>query len=126
MKNCQCIWCLQRPTVSIVRRVTRVIATFLGLKHIQLPFTEDAVEDRVKDFLDKYLVPQWLGAIDGTRIEIKQPLCSSSNYINRKSRFTLNVQALCDYKYCFMDVFVKWPVVCKMHECLQIPSLITY
>ena len=101
---------VSRPTVSIVvRRVTRAIATFLGPKYIQLPFTEDAVENKVKKCFDRYLVPQCLGAIDGTHIEIKQPLCNSTNYTNRKSRFSLNVQALCDYKYCFMDVVVKWP-----------------
>lgn len=101
---------VSRPTVSVViRRVTRAITTFLWPKYIQLPFTEDAVEDKVTKFFGRYLVPQCLGAIDWTHIEIRQPLCNSTNYINRKSRFSLNVQAVCDYKYCFMDVVVKWP-----------------
>ena len=70
---------VSRPTVSVViRRVTRAIATFLGPKYIQLPLTEDAVEDKVKNFFDKYSVPQCLGAIDGTHIEIRQPLSNST------------------------------------------------
>ena len=43
--------------------------------------------------------PQCIGAVDGTHIEIKEPL----------EHYSINVQALCDYRYRFLDVVVKWP-----------------
>ena len=62
---------VSRQTVSkIVRKVCNAITVHLGPKYIILPFTEEAVQEKVESFYSAYGFPQCLGAIDGTHIPI--------------------------------------------------------
>lgn len=90
------------------RKVCTAITIHLGPKYIKLYFTKPETEELVSKFYQVHGFPQSIGAIDGTHIEIKQPANNSTDHLNRKHRFSINVQAVCDYNYQFLDVVVKW------------------
>ncbi|XP_047230879.1 putative nuclease HARBI1 [Girardinichthys multiradiatus] len=101
---------VSRQAVSnIIRQTCTAISIHLGPKYIKLPFTEPEAEELVVGFSRFHGLPQCFGAVDGTHIEIKQPSTNSMVYINQKGKYSLNVQAVCDYRYRFMDVVIKWP-----------------
>ena len=101
---------LSRACVSItICRVCHAICDHLGPKYIRLPQTEAEVKEKIEQFEKTHIFPQCLGAVDGTHISIKQPRSNATDFINRKSRYSINVQACCDFKCRFMDVVIKWP-----------------
>ena len=73
---------------------------------IKLPQTEEDIKHLVKSFKEAVLGPLMVLIID---IEFDQPIEHYCDFINRKGYTSINAQAVCDYKYCFMDVVVKWP-----------------
>lgn len=81
----------------------------LGKGFISIPHDEEGIVQLASQYYSKHGFPQCIGAVDGTHIRIKQPKGKSSEYINRKGSYSLNIQATCDFRYCFLDVVIKWP-----------------
>lgn len=97
-------------TVSvIVRKVCDVLGSILGPKYLKLPSTEFEMKDIVKDMENKYGFPQAFGCVDGTHIAINQPTENAYDYFSYKQKYTLNAQAVFDWRGLFIDVEVKWP-----------------
>ena len=93
----------------VIQKVSEAIVEFLGKDYMKLPETVAKVENLTQKFLENHGFRQCIGAIDGTHIPKRQPNQNYADYVNRKGFTSINVQALCDYRYCFLDVVVKWP-----------------
>uniref|UniRef100_A0A8B9H2A1 DDE Tnp4 domain-containing protein n=1 Tax=Astyanax mexicanus TaxID=7994 RepID=A0A8B9H2A1_ASTMX len=50
-----------------------------------------------------------VGAIDGCHIRIKHPSTNAQCYLNRKLFHSIQLQAICDQKGTFLDIFVGYP-----------------
>ena len=103
---------LSRPCVFvIIRRVTRAVTLHLGPNYMTLPIPGNAIEDALTNFLKSFPIPQFLGAIDGTHIAIRQTQENPTDYSNRKGYHSLNVQVCCDKSTVswMSQVAVKWP-----------------
>ena len=98
-----------KATVSnIICRVTAVILEKLT-KYVVLPKTKEEVEEHARNLYSRYGFCQCLGAVDGTHIKIKRSVDNPTDNVNRKGNFILNCQGTVGYKYCFIDVLIKWP-----------------
>lgn len=99
----KCFWNRMLYSFVIVLKVCDVIARVLGPKYIKLPPTEQQMKDIVKGMEDKYEFPQAFGCVDGTHIAINQPTENPHDYFSYKQKYTLNVQAVCDWRGLFID-----------------------
>uniref|UniRef100_A0A0A1XA05 Putative nuclease HARBI1 n=1 Tax=Zeugodacus cucurbitae TaxID=28588 RepID=A0A0A1XA05_ZEUCU len=56
--------------------------------------------------------PYVVGCVDGTHFNISLPKYDAISYYNRKGNHTIILQAICDSKFRFLDVFIGCPGSC--------------
>lgn len=76
---------------------------------IRFPTTENSIMEAKQLWQTRFRFPTAIGVIDCTHVGIEKPGLHGDEYINRKGKSTLNVQATCDAKGMFTSVDVSWP-----------------
>ena len=112
-------------TSKWVKNVCKAIRDHLGPKYIKIP-NEAELEDYVRQFEDELGFPQVLGAVDGTHVPIQQPNKNSHSFFSYKMKYTINVQAVCDFSGRFIDVEVRCQVAHMTQKFLLIRESIEH
>ncbi|XP_069686072.1 putative nuclease HARBI1 [Periplaneta americana] len=99
----------QSTASRIVHRVSSAIAA-LRCQYINLPQTPQSVLQTQMRFYNKARFPKVIGAMDCTHIRIRSPGGNNAElFRNRKTYFSLNVQAICNANMEFSDIVARWP-----------------
>ena len=98
-----------RSTVcEVVNETCKAIVDHLLHQYIFFPSVEHQ-EHYINNFERKWGVPQCIGAIDGSHIPVSPPSLCHTDYYNRKGWYSVLIQAVVDYRYCFLDIYTGWP-----------------
>ena len=80
-----------------------------GLASIASGYIQFPSESRQRVIQESFLQHGAFGCIDGSHIAIIAPASNEEVYVNRKLFHSINVQAICDHEFRFMDSVVMWP-----------------
>lgn len=92
----------------ITQEVIHAINVILRPRYLKTPNAAD-FRAIIQGFRDKWRFPQVAGAIDGTHVPIKAPSDTPADYYNRKSQYSVILQAVVDHRMKFRDVNIGQP-----------------
>lgn len=90
---------------KIIDDTCEVIWKVLQPIYMKMPTTNDWL-DISKGFLEKWNLPNCIGAVDGKHIRIKKPRTSGSSYFNYKEYFSIHLMACADGSGSFTSIDV--------------------
>lgn len=78
---------------------------------IKFPESPEDVRAAKRSFYDIAGMPNIVGAVDGTHVNLHGAPLGDHEYIfvNRKGHHSLNVQLICDAHYRITNVVARWP-----------------
>ena len=72
---------------------------------IKFPLTIQEMWNKVDEFQKSYGIPQIMGAINGSHIQINSPPDNHENYFYQKQHYSVNLQGIVDIK---CKIFTCW------------------
>ena len=96
---------------SVCRALTKFCESLVRKKDMffDFPFTVDQKKENKYKFYKMGGFPSCILCVDGFHVQICTPYIDENSYVNRKSFHSINVQALTDADYKFVDIVAKWP-----------------
>ena len=88
----------------VIHQVCNTISKALGPNYLKLPETASEMRQKLSEFEAKFGMVQAFGWIDGAHVPMKRPVKDPQDYYCCKGFYSLNIQAVCDYRGIFMDV----------------------
>nr|XP_054768617.1 putative nuclease HARBI1 [Lytechinus pictus] len=99
----------QSSMCRIIKDVSEAIAR-RKRQYMKLPSTREEVEATQRQFFQYCRFPGVIGAIDGTHVYIRSPGGDQAIYfLNRKNRYSINVQVVCDQAGKITSIVARWP-----------------
>ena len=100
--------CISQTSVSTcVTAVCDRSAAIAG-RYIQFPSESRQIVTQ-ESFLQRGGLPLAFGCIDGSHVAIIAPASNEEVYVKRKLFHSINIQAICDHEFRFIDADVMWP-----------------
>ncbi|XP_019380091.1 PREDICTED: putative nuclease HARBI1 isoform X2 [Gavialis gangeticus] len=94
---------------------SRVLGQFLEAliphtpDYITFPTDPSTQGQTMRDFLEIANIPQVLGAVDGTYVNIKKPAQDSHTFVNRHRTYAMNMMVVSSARLEFTDVLARFP-----------------
>ncbi|XP_063958562.1 putative nuclease HARBI1 [Lytechinus pictus] len=99
----------QSSMCRIIKDVSEAIAR-RKRQYMKFPSTREEVEATQRQFFQYCRFPGVIGAIDGTHVYIRSPGGDQAIYfLNRKNRYSINVQVVCDQAEKITSIVARWP-----------------
>lgn len=91
--------------------IDRVSSWLFSIGHFYVTWpTQEEIPEISREFYDKQKIEHIIGAIDCTHITIKAPRAEiKADYFDRKKNYSVSIQAVCDSKMKFLDLYIGEP-----------------